>query len=126
MVADWKLNPEQGNGDYDLKKMSASSHFRSCISWFSIYDYRNFLLGPIHTGWLFTEMASKTSAVLGWIWGLHLCVTSLFLLDFMNHLTLYVLWISSLAYLLHSPHMEGERSDAQLSGVGEWTIKTDW
>lgn len=32
MAADWKLNPEQANEDYSLKKMFVPSHFRSCTS----------------------------------------------------------------------------------------------
>lgn len=50
-----------------------------------------FFLKPGHIGWVFTEMASETSSVLSWIWGIHLCRTSQFLLDFMNCLNLYVI-----------------------------------
>lgn len=78
------------------------------------------MLRPVHIGWLFTAVASETSAVLGWIWGIHLCITSEFLLHFMNCLSLYVIWISSIAYLFHFPHMEVEGSGAYMSGVEDY------
>lgn len=85
-----------------------------------------FLLGPTHVGWLFTVMEWENFTVLGWIWRIHLCRTSEFILDFMNCLNLYFIWISSPPHLFHCPHMEREKSGACKSGVGEWNIKTDW
>lgn len=84
-----------------------------------------FFLWPVPTAWLFPAMASEHFSVLGWIWVIHPCRTSEFVLDFMKCLNLSLIWISSIAYLFHSPHIKGDKSGVCKSGVGEWNIETD-